>query len=52
MKAFLRELRKRHVVKVGIAYLIVSWLVLQLAAQVGDLQDQVGERLNLLRDDK
>jgi adenylate cyclase len=31
MKAFLQELRKRHVVKVGIAYLVAAWVVLQLA---------------------
>jgi adenylate cyclase len=31
MKAFVRELRKRHVFKVSVAYLVASWLVLQLA---------------------
>ena len=31
MMGFIRELRKRHVVKVGIAYLIAAWVVLQLA---------------------
>jgi len=31
MKGFFRQLRKRHVFKVGFAYLVVSWLVLQLA---------------------
>lgn len=31
MKTFFQELSKRHVVKVGIAYLVVAWLVLQLA---------------------
>ena len=31
MKGFFRELRERHVFKVGLAYLVVSWLVLQLA---------------------
>ena len=31
MRDFFRELQKRHVIKVGIAYLIASWLVLQLA---------------------
>ena len=31
MKAFLRQLRERHVVKVAFAYLVVAWLVLQLA---------------------
>jgi adenylate cyclase len=31
MKPFLRELRNRHVFKVGIAYLIVAWLLLQVA---------------------
>ncbi len=31
MRAFFRELQKRQVIKVGIAYLIVAWLVLQLA---------------------
>ncbi len=31
MKGFFLELRKRHVVKVGFAYLVVAWLVLQLA---------------------
>ncbi len=31
MDGFFKELRKRHVVKVGIAYLVVAWLVLQLA---------------------
>lgn len=31
MKSFLKELKKRHVVKVAIAYLIAAWLILQLA---------------------
>jgi adenylate cyclase len=31
MKAFIRQLRERHVVKVAIAYLAVAWMVLQLA---------------------
>ncbi len=31
MKGFFRDLGKRHVIKVGIAYLVVAWLVLQLA---------------------
>jgi len=31
MKEFFQEVRKRHVVKVGIAYLIAAWVVLQLA---------------------
>ncbi len=31
MKKFIQELRQRHVVKVAIAYLVVSWLVLQFA---------------------
>jgi len=31
MRAFFRELQKRQVIKVGITYLIVAWLVLQLA---------------------
>ena len=31
MKDFARQLRERHVVKVAIAYLVVAWLVLQLA---------------------
>ena len=31
MKAFIRQLRERHVIKVAIAYLLVSWVVLQLA---------------------
>jgi adenylate cyclase len=31
MKRFFTELRKRHVVKVGIAYLVAAWLILQLA---------------------
>lgn len=31
MKPFFRELGKRHVVKVAIAYLVAAWLVLQLA---------------------
>ena len=31
MRTFFRELRKRQVIKVGIGYLIVAWLVLQLA---------------------
>jgi adenylate cyclase len=30
MKSFIRELRNRHVFKVGIAYLAVAWLLLQL----------------------
>jgi len=31
MRKFFQELRKRQVIKVGIAYLIVAWLALQLA---------------------
>jgi len=31
MRAFLNELRRRKVLKVGIAYLVAAWLVLQLA---------------------
>ena len=31
MRAFFRELQRRRVIKVGIAYLIAAWLVLQLA---------------------
>lgn len=31
MKTFIKELRKRHVVKVGIAYLVAAWVALQLA---------------------
>ena len=31
MRAFFRQLQKRRVIKVGIAYLIVAWLSLQLA---------------------
>ena len=31
MKAFLRELNKRRVTRVAIAYLIISWIVLQVA---------------------
>jgi len=31
MKAFIRQLRERHVIKVAIAYLVVSWVALQLA---------------------
>jgi adenylate cyclase len=31
MKRILRELRDRHVIKVAIAYLIVAWVILQLA---------------------
>lgn len=31
MRAFIDELRRRNVLKVGIAYLVAAWLVLQLA---------------------
>lgn len=31
MKPFIKELGKRHVVKVGVAYLVAAWVVLQLA---------------------
>ncbi len=31
MKGFFRDLGKRHVIKVGIAYLVIAWVVLQLA---------------------
>lgn len=31
MKAFFRELRQRSIVKVAIAYMVIAWLVLQLA---------------------
>lgn len=31
MKSFIHELRNRHVVRVGIAYLLAAWVVLQLA---------------------
>lgn len=31
MKPFFRQLRDRHVIKVGIAYLVMAWVVLQIA---------------------
>jgi adenylate cyclase len=31
MREFISQLRKRHVIKVGIAYLVAAWLILQLA---------------------
>ena len=31
MREFFRELHKRRVIKVGVAYLVIGWLVLQLA---------------------
>ena len=30
MKSFVEELKRRHVVRVGVTYLIVAWLILQL----------------------
>ena len=31
MREFVRQLRKRGIIKVGIAYLVISWLIMQLA---------------------
>jgi adenylate cyclase len=31
MKEFFLELRRRHVVKVSVAYLVVGWVALQIA---------------------
>jgi zinc transporter ZupT len=32
--AFLRELRRRHVFRVAVAYAVVGWLLIQIATQV------------------
>ncbi len=34
MKSFLAELKRRNVYKVAVAYLVVGWLVVQVATQV------------------
>ena len=34
MKDFFKELRRRHVFRVGIAYLVVAWLVIQLVNNI------------------
>ena len=39
---FLQELRRRNVVRVGVAYLIVSWIVVQIVETISDpLGDEV-----------
>ncbi|MEJ2299341.1 MAG: tetratricopeptide repeat protein, partial [Woeseiaceae bacterium] len=39
MPAFLEELKRRNVVRVGLAYLVVSWLVLQMGEVIFELLD-------------
>lgn len=37
MWGFFQELRERHVIKAGVAYLAVAWLVIQLAGEIGPM---------------
>ena len=37
MPAFLEELKRRNVVRVGLAYLVVAWLVLQMGEVLFEL---------------
>ena len=39
MRSFVHELSERHVIKVGIAYLAIAWLLLQLAGEIGPILD-------------
>jgi TolB-like protein/cytochrome c-type biogenesis protein CcmH/NrfG len=36
---FLKELKRRNVVRVGLAYLAVAWLVIQLVGEIGPMLD-------------
>ena len=37
MQAFLAELKRRHVYRVGAAYAVVAWVLLQLVNNVGPI---------------
>ena len=37
MRRFIEELSERHVIKVGVAYLAIAWLVIQLASEIGPI---------------
>lgn len=37
MRRFIAELSERHVIKVGVAYLAIAWLVIQLASEIGPI---------------
>jgi len=37
MQSFIHELKDRHVIKVGIAYLAIAWVLLQLAGEIGPI---------------
>ena len=37
MRRLITELRERHVIKVGIAYLAVAWLIIQLVGEIGPI---------------
>jgi len=39
---FLKELKERHVIKVGIAYVIVAWLLLPVADTLLPIYDAPG----------
>lgn len=37
MRSFVYELRERHVIKVGVAYLAIAWVLLQLVGEIGPI---------------
>ena len=39
MHPFIKELRRRNVVRVALAYLAVAWLVIQLVGEIGPILD-------------
>ncbi|MFT5139994.1 MAG: hypothetical protein ACI9H8_001249 [Lysobacterales bacterium] len=39
MDHFLKELKRRNVVRVGLAYLAVAWLAIQLVGEIGPMLD-------------
>ncbi|MCJ7557452.1 MAG: hypothetical protein MUP90_11165 [Gammaproteobacteria bacterium] len=47
MKAFFRQLRDRRVIRVGIAYLVIAWLVLQMADVVFPAMNLPGWSISL-----
>ena len=51
MSKFFTELKRRNVFRVAVAYVVISWLVLQIASSlipVLDLPDFVGKLIILL----
>lgn len=39
MRSFVHELTQRHVIKVGVAYVAIAWIFLQLAGEIGPILD-------------